>query len=209
MVDGQHAAGWVLDALQAQEPLQPLDGRLLYPADVGVLQETHGEARLQVGRSPHDEVGAGHHEAIHEQGQDDVRPRDGVLLVGRVEDAVREVHGTLCTDEFVHARRLRLEVVETDDLIKLVNFGTHRLAAQSAWPVAHNEHTRAMQLARVQPVLTPVDGEDLRQLVRDERQPQVGVVDRQEDGGVGQDARGRLRRGRRESSPRQRVAYRA
>eukprot|EP00425_Heterocapsa_triquetra_P032624 CAMPEP_0195101788 /NCGR_PEP_ID=MMETSP0448-20130528/65324_1 /TAXON_ID=66468 /ORGANISM="Heterocapsa triquestra, Strain CCMP 448" /LENGTH=206 /DNA_ID=CAMNT_0040137165 /DNA_START=204 /DNA_END=824 /DNA_ORIENTATION=+ len=46
VIDGQHATGWVLDALEAQQLLQPLDLRLLDPARSRILEELHCEARL-------------------------------------------------------------------------------------------------------------------------------------------------------------------
>mmetsp|Transcript_98831 Transcript_98831/g.276781 ORF Transcript_98831/g.276781 Transcript_98831/m.276781 type:complete len:382 (-) Transcript_98831:9-1154(-) len=194
VVDGQHPAGRVLRPLQAQQVLQPLDPRLLQPRRVRIPEELAHHGVLQIGASSDEDVAPRDKVAVHEQGQHHRRVGHVILREGRVEHAVGKVDGGFCPDPLLHAARLALKVVESNDLIEFVDLIAPFATRHGAGPVAHDEHLRSMEPARDQPMVRVVDREDAKELRGNNDEPHHGVIEGEEPHGMAQQVRPRRRR---------------
>jgi len=70
-----------------------------------------------------------------------------------------------------------LEIVEANYLVKAINRLAVFVPLESAWPIPDDDHTFSIQLSSIEPILLSVNEENTNQLVRDESQPNEGVID--------------------------------
>mmetsp|Transcript_132554 Transcript_132554/g.412132 ORF Transcript_132554/g.412132 Transcript_132554/m.412132 type:complete len:477 (-) Transcript_132554:855-2285(-) len=183
-VDGQATACGVLPFADVELLLQPVDVGRGGPAHGGAADDAPGSAPGQVHGGAEHEVGEGDHEAVHEEGEADAGARHLVLRERGVEHAVREVHGRFGSGPRLKAGRLRLEIVEADDLIHGVDELAVRSPLRQARAVAEDGDLAALELRLLgaeQPVRALLPRQNPRDAEQAERGPEARNVDRPEE----------------------------
>eukprot|EP00429_Kryptoperidinium_foliaceum_P005769 CAMPEP_0176024430 /NCGR_PEP_ID=MMETSP0120_2-20121206/11938_1 /TAXON_ID=160619 /ORGANISM="Kryptoperidinium foliaceum, Strain CCMP 1326" /LENGTH=171 /DNA_ID=CAMNT_0017357609 /DNA_START=239 /DNA_END=754 /DNA_ORIENTATION=- len=145
IVDSQHAARGMFDAIQPDQPLQALNPCLVNPSSIGIHEEIPHHWELKIGAPPQDEVAACNHEAIHEERQHNIGVWHMVLNERRIEHAVRKMDRRLRADPLLHTCGLALEIIEAHHFVKFVDLVSMLATAYRTGPIADDQNSRTIK----------------------------------------------------------------